>query len=553
MSVYKTFFLSMGLIVITLGVLVVSGKGNAYQFSQLDTYFEKDLFGLVFDYNSFISQDRSAQALSIKSDLITNIEFNDSTDLDEQEDNIIAMVGHRAKGFNSAIFGIKQVKRTQDVFGFDNPISWQSPMPFTKIVHQFMLPTGETVILGTDFLGISLKINGTNFNPNHYQLGYANLPVDLINALKGEKISNQIVKFNQGAEVTDNYPPFDMKIEVTDLQDRLKIDYIYLNPTYLFHTGIIDFFEVELADHFVIAQFDEIRYSFDIRKYIYDGAAGVETKSEISIGKVINLIINEELPQNSSWVNAYDYKVKEEFPGVFDINESFAWYQGSDIVTRVNLFTDVSFSVITAQNIGIINRTESFDDIKLYIDNNNITKEALAQDDHLVVNEITTFANNKLISTSRVHGMDYAVQYVGENEEVSLIKVNSQTIALNQHYGFSHNNLFLEETSILRDLISDSLKHFINDPIISSQTADSLFSIAGLYLPSAYYIQEFEVTNWTSAKLNINFLQFAAQESSINLDEVNRNNITDLNVFPGIIAFVILSVIVKKSEKKEKI
>ena len=131
-------------------------------------------------------------------------------------------------------------------------------------------------------------------------------------------------------------------------------------------------------------------------------------------------------------------------------------------------------------------------------------------------------------------------------------KVNSKTIALNQHYGFSHNNLFLEETSILRDLISDSLKHFINDPIISSQTADSLFNIAGLYLPSAYYIQEFEVTNWTSAKLNLNLLQFAAQESSVNLDEVNRNNITDLNVFPGIIAIVILSVIVKRLEKKER-
>lgn len=549
----KTFFLGIGLILIVSGVLVVNGKGNEYQFSQLDPYFEKDLFGLMFDYNSFISQDRPNQALSMLSDLITNIELNDSTDLDEQEDNIIAMVGHRAKGFNSAIFGIKQVKRTQNVFWFDDPISWQSPMPFTKIIHQFMLPTGETVILGTDFLGICLKINDTNFNPSHYQLGYANLPVDLIETLKGEKISNEAVKFNQIAEFSDNYPPFDMKIEVTDLQDRIKIDYIYLNPTYLFHTGIIDFFKVELADHFVIAQFDEIKYSFDIRKYLYDeAAAGVETISEISIGKVINLIINEELPKDSIWENAFVYEVEEEFPGVFDIDESFAWYQGSDIIKRVNLFSDISFSVITAQSIGIINGTESYDDVLLYIDGQNKTKEALIQDDYPVNDKISSFANNKLISMSQVHGMDYAVQYIGENEEASLIKVNSQTIALNQHYGFSHNNLFLGETSILRDLIADSLKHFINDPIISSQTADSLFNIAGLYLPSAYYIQEFEVTNWTSTKLNLNLLQFAAQESSFNLDEVNRNEITDLNVFPGIIAFVILSIIVKKSERKEK-
>ena len=55
LNIYKPLFLGMGLIIITLGVFVVSGKGNAYQFSQLDAYFEKDLFGIVFDYNSFIT------------------------------------------------------------------------------------------------------------------------------------------------------------------------------------------------------------------------------------------------------------------------------------------------------------------------------------------------------------------------------------------------------------------------------------------------------------------------------------------------------------------
>ncbi|MHA2307316.1 MAG: hypothetical protein ACXACU_18200, partial [Candidatus Hodarchaeales archaeon] len=353
-SYYRTFFLGIGLILIVSGVLVASGKGNEYQFSQLDTYFENDLFGIVFDYNSFVSQDRSDQALSMKSDLITNTEFNDSTDLDDQQDNIIAMVGHRDKGFNSAIFGIKQVKRTQDIFGLDNPISWQSPMPFTKIIHQYLLPTGETAILGTDFLGVALKVNDTNFNPEHYQLGYANLPVNLIETFKGEKVSTQAFEINQRAEISDNYPPFEMKIEVNKLQDSLKIDFIYFNPTYLFHTGIIDFFEVELADHFIITQFDEIKYSFDIRKYAYDDVAGVETISEITIGNVINFIINEELPKDSIWEEAFNYTVQEEFPGNIKINETFSWYQGSDIEQRVNLFPNISFSFFTAQNIGII-------------------------------------------------------------------------------------------------------------------------------------------------------------------------------------------------------
>ena len=154
--------------------------------------------------------------------------------------------------------------------------------------------------------------------------------------------------------------------------------------------------------------------------------------------------------------------------------------------------------------------------------------------------------NNKLLTISQVQGRNFVVQFDDESEETSLVPVNSNTIALNQQDGFDYNNLFLQETSLIRDLVSESIKRFIADPIISSQTADSLYNLAGLYLPSAYYVQEYKVENWTCSKINLNLLQLAAQKSSYYASRENKNEITEFNTAAGMITLVVLSRIVKK-------
>jgi hypothetical protein len=169
-----------------------------------------------------------------------------------------------------------------------------------------------------------------------------------------------------------------------------------------------------------------------------------------------------------------------------------------------------------------------------------------------VTNEIKTVFEDKMLSMSQVHGRDFALASDGATSDISVIPMKSKSIALNQHYGFAHNNLFLQETSLLRDLVAEGIKRFANDPAISSQSADHLFNIAGLYLPSAYYIQEFEVTKWSSAQMKLNLLQFAVQKSSFTLNENNTNNITAFNAFPGVVALIILSSYLKKLKKKEK-
>jgi len=68
-------------------------------------------------------------------------------------------------------------------------------------------------------------------------------------------------------------------------------------------------------------------------------------KNTVSIGTIMNLIINEELPQSLNWTNAIDYEIEENFQDLeFPIHETFSWYQGSDIKQRLELFKGISFS-----------------------------------------------------------------------------------------------------------------------------------------------------------------------------------------------------------------
>ncbi len=522
-----------------------------YQIPQLDSYFEENLFGIEFDYNSFVSQDLADKALSLKRDLISQTEFNDSTDIDPETDNIIALIGHRAENLNTALFAIKQVKRSQDILGLDDPIAWQSPMPFIKILNQILLHSGENIISGFDILGIALKINDSSFNPTHYLLGYANLPINLLNILRGLDIDN-IFENNMESELPDDFPIFNTMIEITESLNGLNVNIIYSNLTFIFQTEKIDFFEFDLAEKIIIAQFDKVIFSINIRKYNQHGNVGIETILDISIGNIVNLIINEELPTGPSWINAFNYTVDKDFFSVFDINETFSWYQGFDIAKRLKLFSNITFSVITAQNLGIVNGTESINDITIYVDEQNQTREQLAINDYPIENEVTCFYNNELLLLSQVQGRDFAIQNYNTQENMSLTPLRSQTIALNQHYGFSHNNLFLQETSLLRDLVVYCVKEFANDPLLSSLSANNLYKNAGLYLTSAQYIQEFQVIDWISSPITLSFLQFTTQISSLSSKGNDKGHITYYYTFPGVLAVVLLSNILKKRRGKNQ-
>ncbi len=521
-----------------------------YQIPQLNSYFEKDLFGIEFDYDPYVTSNQKDQALSLKRDLITQTEINNSVDINPQEDNIIALIGHESKNFNSAIFGIKQVKRTESI-GYGETIIWESPMPFIKIIHNYLLPTGENVILGFDILGIALKVNDSSFDPTHYQLGYANLPLDLISLLSGLGTANGVFIPDGISEEIDENSTYDMQIEIEESENNLKVDFIYSNLTFLFQTEKIDFFDVDLAEHVILAQFDELRFSINIRKYVQHGNAGIETMIEITIGNVINLIIDETLPDGPNWENALNYSVQKEFPGIFYIDETFSWYQGTDIHTRISLFSDIAFSVITAQHIGIVNGTESSDNIAMFVDNKNQTREGLLKSDFSVEKEISCFFNDELLLTSQVQGRDFAIQSIGTEDELTLTSVKSKAFAINKHYGFAHNNLFLHETSLLRDIVADCIRRFVNDPIVSSLSADNIYNLAGLYLPSAYYIQEFEVKEWTASKMNLNLLQFAVQTSFLSGNLNNRGNITNTDAFSGFFGLICLYILMKRQKKKQ--
>lgn len=443
-------------------------------------------------------------------------------------------MGHTAQDISSAIFVLDQLNRTQNI-PFHRPIELNATLPFVKYLHQFSLPTGEDVILGKDFLGIALKINGSGFDPTQYQIGYANIPLDLLELLLPDY----------------QFSSTKTSIVIRESIAELQVDLTYSNVLFLFHNGSMGLDNLItlnyplnpeqpiIAAHFMLVQLDKITFTFVIRKYTHYGASGVETYSKITLGNVINLIINEELPTNQNWPYTSEYKIQENFLAYFRINETLSLYTGSDIRRRLKQFSNISLSLITSQYIGLLNGTKAINTLTAVIDNENKEMADLRQTSFPVTEEISMFYKEKPIFSSKIKGYNFALQ--GENpDNITLIPVKTQIVALNQPNSLISNLLFSEETSLFRELVAESMKRFIANSEVSDLSTYRFSSVCRLDLSSSRYIQDFQVQEWGGSMIAFNSLEYAVKISSLLSEDKDENKITFIPIFPGIVALLYL-------------
>jgi hypothetical protein len=536
-----------------VGGVMVNCSLHNYQFVQLDSFFDESLFGVQFDYNQDVSAD---QALTLKTDLVTKTSFENTTDPDPDRDNVLTLIGHEAYGFKTALIALEKVKRTQD-FPIIGAIEWETEIPFVKYLHHFSLPTGEEIVSSQDFLGVALKINGSKYNPEHYQLGYANIPPDFITFLLEGSDDKSPFQGNQKRGIGNN--PFNLSVASTIIIEKVgtnfKVDVTYSNLTFLFQTNNIDLdqiSELEISKNFFIAQFDHVTFSILVKKYSHHEVSGVETISEVSLGKVINLLINEELPLEQSWSTAEEYSISANYKELFEINEILSFYSGPDIKKRLELFNEISFSIITAQNVGILNGTNSIENIQTTIDGRNLTKYELNQFNYPIQNEYSILYNEKPLLVNVIKERDFVVQENEETNQFSLVPIKINSIALNQQIGFAENILFLQETSLLRDLVAECAKRFIDNPSITSLSTDKFFKIGGLYLTAAQCIQDYQLVEWEGFQFTINLLQYITKTSSDTSPRTTRTNlITEISIYPGVFALLILLSILRLKKPKK--
>jgi hypothetical protein len=530
---------------------MVSGVQLEYQFDQLNPYFAQELFGVEFDYNPEIQYD---QALFLETDLLSQTPIQEGSDPDPQENNSIGLIGHEAYGIKSAVFALGNLARKQEIAP-SVFVEWQSIVPFVKFLHQFSRPSGETVILGHDFLGMALKVDGNGFTTDHYQLGYANVPIDFLEFLfENSTITKMDVQERPKLKVAGESYSFPLKAkksyEIQEKMNEIQIDITYSNLTYLFQTHSIDLESItglELADHFIIAQFDSVVFSLIFRKYNNHGITGIETIIEISIGNVMNLIINEELPQDQTWDWSSEHVITDNYKGYIPIEETFSWYHGLDIIKRLELFSSVSFSVLTAQNLGILNETTANDNLRLVIDDQNRTKEELWQNDVAIEDGFSIYEGLEKFFSAPIKGRDFVIRQNELSTTTNLIPLEIETIALNQHIGLANKLLFMQENSIIRELIAECIQRYSLNQSFSHLTTNQLFNIAGLELSAAYYIQDSRVKGWSGFPFKLNFIQIATKKAST-FEETKKTGIIENPLLPGIVALLIMTVILKRKK-----
>ncbi|MFX0206484.1 MAG: hypothetical protein ACFFDT_10905, partial [Candidatus Hodarchaeota archaeon] len=474
-------------------------------------------------------------------------------DPDPMENNSIGLIGHEAYSIKSAIFGLGNIARKQEIVP-SVFVEWQTIVPFVKFLHQFSRPSGEIFVLGHDFLGMALKVNGSGYTPDYYQLGYANIPIDFLEfLLENSTITKMNVQKQTKLKIAGEPISFPLNAkksyEIKEDMNELQIDIIYSNLTYLFQTQSIDLesiTELDIADNFIIIQFDSVVFSLILRKYENHGITGIETVIEITIGNVANLIINEELPQNETWDWSTEHMITDSYKGFIPIDETFSWYHGLDIIKRLELFSSVSFSVLTAQNLGMLDETTSNDNLRLVIDDQNRTKEELWQDDIAIKNGFSIFYGVEKLFSAPIKGRDFAIQEDEFSITTNLIPLEIETIALNQHIGLANKLLFLQENSIIRELVAECVQRYSTNQSISQLTTNQLFNAAGLELSSAYYIQDTRVKMWSGFPFKLNLIQFATKTPSSSFEKTKKPGIIEMPLLPGMVALLIITMILRR-------
>ena len=242
----KSNFFRINLILLFISILILSMDFSAkgliqdYQFDQLDDFFEEDLFGVKFDYNSGTP---ASEAINLISNIITDENISNQIDPDPTMDNILTLVGHESQEIHSAFFAVENVKRTENIPFFD-PIEWETSLPYVKHLILYELPSGENVVMSQDFLGMALRIDGQDFDYNHYQVGYANIPIDFLDffsdtLLSDSKINEKIESESEFSQISINTSSL-MSIAVFNTENDLTIKTTYSNITYLFQKNSLD-------------------------------------------------------------------------------------------------------------------------------------------------------------------------------------------------------------------------------------------------------------------------------------------------------------------------
>ncbi|MHA2031639.1 MAG: hypothetical protein ACW99Q_19855 [Candidatus Kariarchaeaceae archaeon] len=542
----KYTFFRINLILLFTSILILSmdfsvnGNIQVYQFSQLDEFFEEDLFGIKLDYNS---GSPGSTALHLISNIITGENIPNQTDPDPTMDNIIALVGHESQDIHSAFFAVDNVRKTEYI-PIIGPIEWQASLPFVKHLILYELPSGENVVMSQDFLGMALRLEGQDFDYNHYQVGYANIPIDFLDFFSDALTSN----FSQIFPNTSSSP---MSIDVFNTENDLTIKTTYYNTTYLFQTHSIDFEYVssfDISDHFLMIQFDTVEITVSMIKHSNSMASGVETHFNIRVGNVMNLIINEERPDEETWNQSYEKHVETSYNRYVNLNNTFSWYRGEEISKRLSLFNKTSLSLLISQNIGILDGTQNADNFKIELSGQNISKEVLSQSDYTVNGNITVLHNEEILSSTIVDGYNFALEEDPQTKIMSITTAPFNLIPLNYlHPNLDNNILFLKETSLINELVAESIKRFIASDNLTRLTTDEILKVTKSYLTKAIYVQNLQIEGWKGYPSTVQLLHGGLRK--YNKDIPNNRNITS---YPFLTSIGILVIYFKISSRKSR-
>ena len=131
---------------------------------------------------------------------------------------------------------------------------------------------------------------------------------------------------------------------------------------------------------------------------------------------------------------------------------------------------------------------------------------------------------------------------------LSIISTQFNLIPLNYpHPNLDRNILFLKETSLINELVAESIKRFIANDNLTRLSTDDILKVTKSYMTAAIYVQNLQIEGWKGYPSTVKLLHRALREN--NRDILNYHKIS---TFPFLTSIGILVIYFKISSRKSR-
>lgn len=464
--------------------------------NDLDDFYKQDTFSIRIDQNS---GSETENAIHFIKDLYNNVNFNDSIDSDEFNNDIYSMAFDKTEEFYTMFLGLEKMTNYVNLSEYSYPsFSFRNYLPYTKLLNYFTLNNySEDILLSQDFLGLALKVNGSSFPDNRLLMGYPNIPLEVVKTIDLVTERKQTI-----------FPRPDVESTFSKNDQMVEISISYSNISFIFQAqkiGVNSYSDFSVKNTSIIMLLDKLEVKYEIRAFHYEEFWTLEVTPHFIIGNIIEMAIGERIENDLNDFITEKEIIVEPISILKPISfGNFTFYRDSAILDRINQFDTFSLNVMTSQNINVNGSQVNLNEPTFFMDEIKQSSLNLREKSIEIDKSIKAKVGDYSFYHSVVEGNNFALLTDKNTNSNSFIKISEYILPWSgsETSGMDNFALFQEENELVMDLVADFVQRIYKDQYLGKSSGEVLITTRMSFFDTDY-ILNYEVSTWTGDLLEI--------------------------------------------------